>query len=137
MSIYIKYNFYVEICHIIFPYRVVSKLSWYSKGPNFTNRISIFNHEFVYQKILKILDIIDMQNTQKKNLKQIYTSYSIYGVLMCHLSVWALKLPPSRASISKPAYLPHLIKQIQKSYYINNNCLVECFVNWHYNWNSL
>ena len=65
LSLYIKYYFYVEICHLIYPYRVVLKLSWYSKGLNFTNGISIFNHKFVYHKILKILDITYMQNTQK------------------------------------------------------------------------
>ena len=50
---------------IIYSYGVVLKLSWYSQGLNFTNRIGIFNHEFVYHKILKNLDITDMQNTQK------------------------------------------------------------------------
>ena len=54
--------FYVEICHIIYPYRVVLKLRLH-----FTNGISIeiFIREFVYLMILKFLDIIDMQNQQK------------------------------------------------------------------------
>ena len=37
----------------------------YSKGFNFTNGISIFNHKFVHHNILKILDITVKQNTQK------------------------------------------------------------------------
>ena len=42
---------------------------------NKKNGINIFNHKFVYHKILKILKITDMQNTQK-----IYTPYSVYKV---------------------------------------------------------
>ena len=67
---------YDGVCHIIYPYRVVLKLCWYSQGLNFTNGISIFNHEFVYHKILKNLDITYIQNTL-----QIYIIFSIYGVL--------------------------------------------------------
>ena len=42
---------------------------------NKKNGINIFNHKFVYHKILKILKITDMQNMQK-----IYTPYSVYKV---------------------------------------------------------
>ena len=77
MSMYIKQYFYVENCYIIYPYRIVLKLNWYSKGLNFTYEISIFNHKFVYHKNLKILNITDMQNTQKNIFNQIYTAYSI------------------------------------------------------------
>ena len=57
-------------------------LSWYSRALNFTNGISIFNHEFINHKILRIMDITctDMQNTQDIS-KQIYTIYSMYEVL--------------------------------------------------------
>ena len=67
------------------------------KGANFTNGISIFNHEFVCHKILKNLDIFDMQNTQKI-FKSKYTQHIPYtGCKLCptNVSAWALKLPPS------------------------------------------
>ena len=69
-----KNIFYVEICPIIYQYRVVLKLSLYPiKGLNFTNGISIeiFIRECVYLMILKFLDITDKQNTQKRSESKI------------------------------------------------------------------
>ena len=48
-----------------YSYRVILKLSWYSKRLHFTNEIIFFNRYFVNLNFLKILDIIDMQNKQK------------------------------------------------------------------------
>ena len=42
----------MENCHKMYLYCVISKLVWYSKGLNFTNRISIFNHEFVFEPLI-------------------------------------------------------------------------------------
>ena len=65
LSMYMKLYFYVKICHIIYPYRVVLKFSCFSKGLDFTNEIIFYNHEFAYLMILKFLDATDMQNKQK------------------------------------------------------------------------
>ena len=89
----------IFLCRILFYNylcRVVLKLSWYSNG------ISVFNHQFVYHKILKNKDITDMQNTQKLFLSK-YTSqhFSYTGCYLCptNVSAYALKLPPSQKSV--------------------------------------
>ena len=78
-----EYLYKIIILRRIFSYnylcRVVLKLSWYSKGQDFTNGISVFNHQFVNHKILKNKDITDMQNTQKLFLSK-YTSQHLLSL---------------------------------------------------------
>ena len=50
---------------MIYSYRVILKLSWYSKRVHFTNEVIFFNRYYVNLYFLKILYIIDMQNKQK------------------------------------------------------------------------
>ena len=70
----------MAICHKIYPYRVVLKLSWYSQGLNFTNGIIILNHEFVYHKIFEEFRCYSHAKYAINILKKMYTTYSIYGV---------------------------------------------------------
>ena len=65
---------------IIYPYRGLLKLSWYSKGLNFSNGISIFHFKFAYIRFEDFRYYWHAKYT-KDILKQIYTTYSIYGVL--------------------------------------------------------
>ena len=61
----------MEICHIIYPYRVVRK------GPNFINKISIFSHEFFYVECWTFEILLTCKIYSKA---KIY-NYSIYRVL--------------------------------------------------------
>ena len=55
-----------------YAYKIIHIVS--SSKFNFTNGISLFNHEFIYLKNLNILDITDMQNKQKIS-KSKYTKH--------------------------------------------------------------